>query len=121
MRVGTAFLALFIVYLSVPFVLYCFPWIVGHLVYSHSFRIPFVDLSHPEDFSLNHTVNFYLTPEEGITVGVWQTVPDNQWQKAQGKDLEWYKESLKDSTPVIVYLHGNMGTRALSHRVELIK
>lgn len=35
-------------------------------------RVPFfIDLSRPSDLSLNHTVNMYLTSEEGISLGVW--------------------------------------------------
>ncbi|KAL4656236.1 protein ABHD12B [Arapaima gigas] len=112
LRIKALFLGLLVIYISVPFVLYCCPWMLGHVIYCHSIRIPFfVDLSRPEDLALNHTVNFYLTPEEGVTVGVWQTVPDSQWYNAQGKDLGWYKEALKDGTPAIIYLHGNLGNR----------
>ncbi|KAG7462811.1 hypothetical protein MATL_G00188710 [Megalops atlanticus] len=120
MRIKKALLALCIVYSSVPFVLRLFPGILAHMVYSHTFRVPFfVDLSRPADLSLNHTVNFYLTPEEGVTVGVWHTVPDSRWKEAQGKDLAWYQESLKDGAPVIIYLHGNGGTRSMKNRSHI--
>ncbi|KAG9344305.1 hypothetical protein JZ751_010974 [Albula glossodonta] len=120
-RILKAFLGLCVVYVSVPVILRLFPGLLGHVLYSHIFRVPFlVDLSRPEDLSLNHTVNFYLTPEEGISLGVWHTVPDTQWREAQGKELAWYEESLKDGVPVIIYLHGNGGTRGVSHRVGLM-
>lgn len=43
---------------------------------SHPFcsavRVPFfIDLSRPAELSLNHTINMYLTSEEGISLGVW--------------------------------------------------
>ncbi|KAJ8393199.1 hypothetical protein AAFF_G00062710 [Aldrovandia affinis] len=120
-RIIKALIALCVCYVSVPFMLRLFPVILSHLVYAHKFRIPFfVDLSRPEDLSLNHTVNFYLTPEEGITLGVWHTVPDSQWREAQGKDMVWYQESLEDGPPIIIYLHGNGGTRGASHRVAIV-
>lgn len=35
-------------------------------------RVPFfIDLSQPTELSLNHTINMYLTSEEGISLGVW--------------------------------------------------
>uniref|UniRef100_A0AAY4EXB4 AB hydrolase-1 domain-containing protein n=1 Tax=Denticeps clupeoides TaxID=299321 RepID=A0AAY4EXB4_9TELE len=84
-------------------------------------RIPFLtDLSRPEDLSLNHTVNLYLTSEQGVTLGVWHTVPERQWQEAQGKDPRWYEAALGNGAPVIIYLHGNTGSRAMAHRVGIV-
>uniref|UniRef100_A0A4W5QQV0 AB hydrolase-1 domain-containing protein n=1 Tax=Hucho hucho TaxID=62062 RepID=A0A4W5QQV0_9TELE len=111
-----------IVYISLPVILCLFPWILGHVVCSHWLRFPYlVDLASPAELSLNHTLNFYLSPEEGISLGVWHTVPDSQWEKAQGAGPEWYSETLGDGSPVIIYLHGNVGSRAINHRVELVK
>ncbi|XP_049917234.1 lysophosphatidylserine lipase ABHD12-like [Epinephelus moara] len=116
-----AVLFLITVYASVPVILYLFPWILGHVVFSHLLRFPFfVDLSRPEDV-LNHTCNFYLDTEADVSVGVWHTLPASQWEKAAGRSPEWYQETLGDGSPVIIYLHGNAGTRALIHRVELVK
>lgn len=109
------------VYVSVPVILYLFPWILGQVIFAHLLRFPFfVDLSRPEDV-LNHTCNFYLNTEEGISVGVWHTLPASQWEKSARRSPEWYRETLGDGTPVIIYLHGNVGTRAINHRVQLVK
>lgn len=109
------------VYASTPVILYLFPWILGHVIFSHLLRFPlFVDLGRPEDV-LNHTCNFYLDIEEGVSVGVWHTLPASQWENAAGRSPEWYRETLGDGRPVIIYLHGNLGTRAINHRVELVK
>ncbi|XP_055757915.1 lysophosphatidylserine lipase ABHD12-like isoform X2 [Salvelinus fontinalis] len=111
-----------VIYVSVPFMMRLFPDIIKHLVYSHRVRVPFfVNLSQPADLYLNHTVNMYLKSEQGISLGVWHTVPESQWKEAQGKDLEWYQDSLGAGIPIIIYLHGNGGTRAASHRVGLIR
>ncbi|KAM4625722.1 lysophosphatidylserine lipase ABHD12-like [Polymixia lowei] len=116
-----AVLFLSTVYVCVPILLYVFPWILGHVIYSHLLRIPFfVDLGRPEEV-LNHTCNFYLSTEEGISVGVWHTLPASQWEEAAGRSPEWYREALGDGHPVFIYLHGNVGTRAVSHRVQLVK
>ncbi|KAK2826597.1 hypothetical protein Q5P01_020811 [Channa striata] len=112
---------LILVYVSLPILLYLFPWILGHAIFSHLLRLPFfVDLSRPEDV-LNHTCNFYLNTEEGISLGVWHTLPASQWEEAAGKSPEWYQETLADGRPVIIHFHGNVGTRAMNHRVQMVK
>ncbi|TNM95844.1 hypothetical protein fugu_016927 [Takifugu bimaculatus] len=115
-----ALLYVITVYASAPVVLYLFPWILGHIIFSHLLRFPFfVDLSRPE-LVLNHTCNFYLNTDEGVSVGVWHTLPASQWEEAAGKRPEWYRETLKDGNPVIIYLHGNLGTRWDESSIEVI-
>uniref|UniRef100_A0A8C5I507 Si:ch211-117n7.7 n=1 Tax=Gouania willdenowi TaxID=441366 RepID=A0A8C5I507_GOUWI len=117
-----AFWSLFILLILVPVSLKILPQLVQHFVYAHRIRVPFfVDLSRPADLSLNHTINMYLTSEEGISLGVWHTVPASQWEEAQGKDLAWYQKALDSGSPVFIYLHGNTGTRAAPHRVGVAK
>uniref|UniRef100_A0A7N8X1V5 Abhydrolase domain containing 12B n=1 Tax=Mastacembelus armatus TaxID=205130 RepID=A0A7N8X1V5_9TELE len=107
------------VYASVPVLLYLFPWILGHAIFAHLLRLPFfMDLSRPEDV-LNHTCNFYLDTDEGVSVGVWHTLPANQWEKAVGKSPEWYQETLGDDHPVIIYLHGNVLSATGYHVLSL--
>ncbi|KAM9777786.1 lysophosphatidylserine lipase ABHD12-like [Neosynchiropus ocellatus] len=109
------------VYAAVPVAIYLCPWILGHIVFSHLLRFPFlVDLSRPE-LVLNHTRNLYLATDRGVSVGVWHTLPASQWEEAVGRGPEWYQETLGDGSPVVIYLHGNVGTRAISHRVQLVK
>ncbi|XP_067847116.1 lysophosphatidylserine lipase ABHD12-like isoform X2 [Heptranchias perlo] len=115
------FLTPIVIYVTIPFAFKICPTIVTKLVYLNFLRRPFIDFKQPANYLLNHTVNLYLIPEEGITVGVWHTVPDKRWQEARGKDQQWYEAALGDDNPVIVYLHGNGGSRAEGHRVELVK
>ncbi|KAM9345444.1 lysophosphatidylserine lipase ABHD12-like [Symphorus nematophorus] len=115
-------LAFFVIFVLAPFSLRILPVLIQHLVYTYRIRLPFfVDLSQPADFSLDHTINMYLSPEEGISLGVWHTVPESQSKEAQGKDLAWYQNSLSNGSPVFIYLHGNTGTRAATHRVGVAK
>ncbi|GLD52704.1 monoacylglycerol lipase ABHD12-like protein [Lates japonicus] len=115
-------LAAFVIFILLPFSLRTLPELIQHLVYTHRIRVPFfADLGRPADLSLNHTINMYLTSEEGISLGVWHTVPESQWKEAQGKDLVWYQNALNDGSPVFIYLHGNTGTRAATHRVGVAK
>ncbi|KAK5908143.1 hypothetical protein CgunFtcFv8_016224 [Champsocephalus gunnari] len=67
-----------VIFLLVPCLQKTLPELIQHLVYTHRVRVPFfIDLSRPSDLSLNHTVNMYLTSEEGISLGVWHTVPES--------------------------------------------
>ncbi|XP_066534294.1 monoacylglycerol lipase ABHD12-like [Hoplias malabaricus] len=109
-------LFLCVLYVATPFIIRLFPGLLQHLVYSHAV-LYFVDLSRPSDLGLNHTVNMYLTSEEGVTLGVWHTVPEKKWKEAQGKGLDWYEKSLGDGSPVFIYLHGNTNNRAAPHRI----
>jgi len=43
------------------------------------------------------------------------------WREAQGKDGDWYDSTFSSAHPVILYLHGNAGTRGGDHRVQLYK
>ncbi|KAH0620229.1 hypothetical protein JD844_020287, partial [Phrynosoma platyrhinos] len=69
-----------------------------------------VDFRKPEVY-LNHTRNFYLTSEPGVTFGVWHALPENRHKESEGKGHSWYEEALADDNPIIIYLHGNGGTR----------
>ncbi|XP_062407193.1 lysophosphatidylserine lipase ABHD12-like [Sardina pilchardus] len=113
-----------ILYLCIPVAQRLFPGFLSHPMFSYV--APFyTDLSRPADFSLNHTVNLYLSPQEGIRLGIWHTVPETLWQEAQGKDLGWYEQTLQNGAPIFIYLHGNGGTRCCTesgatHRIGVV-
>ncbi|MEQ2168626.1 Monoacylglycerol lipase abhd12 [Goodea atripinnis] len=52
---------------------------------------------------------------------VRHTVPARMWREAQGKGGDWYVSTFNAAHPVILYLHGNAGTRGGDHRVQLYK
>ncbi|XP_034623803.1 protein ABHD12B [Trachemys scripta elegans] len=116
----TLILHLFVIYVSVPFLIRLFPALLAKFVFLNIVAFPFVDFGKPE-LLLNHTVNFYLTTEPEVTIGVWHVLPGSRGIEAQGKDHSWYEETLADDNPVIIYLHGNGGNRASGHRVSLMK
>ncbi|XP_064317229.1 protein ABHD12B isoform X4 [Phalacrocorax carbo] len=117
----TLLLNLLLVYISVPFLIRLFPSLLTKIAFLNVLSFPFfVDLQRPE-LLLNNTINLYLTTEPGVTVGIWHTVPSSRGAEAQGKDQRWYEEALADAHPVIIYLHGNGGTRAASHRIQFLK
>ncbi|XDV43083.1 hypothetical protein PO909_011629, partial [Leuciscus waleckii] len=110
------------IYIAIPVIIKLCPAIQAKLVFLNFVRVPyFIDLKRPQDQGLNHTHNFYLQPEEGINIGVWHTVPTVMWREAQARDPEWFDKSFQSNHPVILYLHGNAGTRGGDHRVQLYK
>ncbi|CAK6979814.1 lysophosphatidylserine lipase ABHD12 [Scomber scombrus] len=113
---------LLLLYVSIPFIIKLCPSIQAKLVFLNFVRMPFfIDLKRPLDQGLNHTHNFYLEPEAGLKIGVWHTVPAQMWREAQGKQGDWFDATLSSAHPVILYLHGNAGTRGGDHRVQLYK
>ncbi|XP_059215826.1 lysophosphatidylserine lipase ABHD12 [Centropristis striata] len=113
---------LLLVYVSVPVLIKLCPSIQAKLVFLNFIRMPyFIDLKRPLDQGLNHTHNFYLEPERGQRIGVWHTVPAHMWREAQGKQGDWFHAKLSSTHSVILYLHGNAGTRGGDHRVQLYK
>uniref|UniRef100_A0A8C5H9S3 Lysophosphatidylserine lipase ABHD12 n=1 Tax=Gouania willdenowi TaxID=441366 RepID=A0A8C5H9S3_GOUWI len=115
-------LSVLIVYICIPFIVKLCPSIQAKLVFLNFMRMPyFIDLQQPSDQGLNHTHNFYLQPEADQRVGVWHTVPTVMWRAAQDKGGDWFESTLSSTHPVILYLHGNAGTRGGDHRVQLYK
>ncbi|KAM4599504.1 lysophosphatidylserine lipase ABHD12 isoform 2-T2 [Fundulus diaphanus] len=115
-------MVLLVVYITIPVIIKLFPSIQAKLVFLNFVRMPyFIDLKRPLDQGLNHTHNFYLEPEAGLKIGVWHTVPARMWREAQGKDGRWYESTLNSAHPIVLYLHGNAGTRGGDHRVQLYK
>ena len=58
-------------------------------------------------FNTHHHV-MVLFPSASVSR---HTVPALWWKTAQGKDQMWYEDALASSYPIILYLHGNAGTR----------
>uniref|UniRef100_A0AAQ6AK35 2-arachidonoylglycerol hydrolase ABHD12 n=1 Tax=Amphiprion ocellaris TaxID=80972 RepID=A0AAQ6AK35_AMPOC len=122
MKLKRILMVLLIVYVSIPCIIKLCPSIQAKLVFLNFVRMPyFIDLQKPADQGLNHTHNFYLQPETGLSIGVWHTVPARMWKEAQGKAGDWYESTFGSAHPVILYLHGNAGTRGGDHRVQLYK
>ncbi|KAL3285017.1 hypothetical protein HHI36_019145 [Cryptolaemus montrouzieri] len=74
--------------------------------------------SDPKLFGLEGARNFYLS-NNGVKLGVWQILPSQLLSNETDKDF--FESSLANGQDVILYNHGNSGSRATSHRVELYK
>ncbi|KAK1791824.1 hypothetical protein P4O66_013800, partial [Electrophorus voltai] len=75
----------------------------------------FVDLSRPYDLALNHTVNMYLSSEEGVTLGVW-SVLGTLFLSTSGKKPKSTLVMLTVTAFFCFYLN-----RAYPHRVGVAK
>ncbi|XP_046355788.2 lysophosphatidylserine lipase ABHD12-like isoform X1 [Haliotis rufescens] len=118
----TVCLTVFIIYIAVPIFVRANSWILPKVVFSNLVRWPpFIDLSKPSDFGLNTTRNFYLQTDNGVHVGVWHTLPSSLVQDGGPADPYEYEQLLKSGKRIILYLHGNSGTRGGYHRVQLYK
>ncbi|NWZ26060.1 ABD12 lipase, partial [Asarcornis scutulata] len=96
---------------SVPFLIRLFPVILTKFIFLNFLAFPFfADLRQPA-LLLNNTVSLRLATEPGVSVGIWHTVPGSRGAEARGQEQSWYEEALGDAHPVIIYLHGNGGTR----------
>ena len=90
------------------------------LIYVHYVRIPFfANLTNPAELGLRNTRNFDLIQYDGCPVSTWHVLPDTyQDNITHSRD---YISALSDGATIILYLHGNTGTRGTSHRVRQYK
>ncbi|XP_032685756.1 lysophosphatidylserine lipase ABHD12 isoform X2 [Odontomachus brunneus] len=80
------------------------------------------NFSDPESVGLEGARNFYLHTDQQVKIGAWQILPRSLLNNSIPATDEAYQELLTNSKhPVFLYLHGNSGNRASSHRVELYK
>ncbi|KAL4237565.1 Protein abhd12b [Mactra antiquata] len=109
-----------VVYIVIPVIVKTNPWIQSKVIFLNNLRWPpFIDFTSPESIGLGPTRNFYLTTDQDIRLGLWHVLPENL--KDTNVPKEQYLDLLDGSKPVILYLHGNSGTRAGWHRVGLYK
>lgn len=80
-----------------------------------------VDFDKPESEGLQGARNFYISTDLKVEVGVWHILPHDLIEESKGKDKDWFEQTLSSGKPIILYLHGNTGSRAREHRLELYK
>ncbi|XP_011299953.1 monoacylglycerol lipase ABHD12 isoform X2 [Fopius arisanus] len=83
---------------------------------------PSVDFDKPESVGLQGARNFYLSTNESVKIGAWQILPKSLVNESVKWSEEEFNGALRNpKRPVFLYMHGNSGNRASSHRVELYK
>ncbi|KZC04183.1 Monoacylglycerol lipase ABHD12 [Dufourea novaeangliae] len=111
--------------------------IIFHYSYTIQKRILFlnfvnwplnVDFSKPESVGMRGARNFYLITDQQVKIGAWwvamfkQVLPHSLLDDSTLATDEDYETVLSNAKqPVFLYMHGNSGNRASSHRLELYK
>ncbi|XP_067006951.2 lysophosphatidylserine lipase ABHD12 isoform X2 [Anabrus simplex] len=80
-----------------------------------------IDYNSPQKYGLPAARNFYVTTNDGVKLGVWHILPKSLEDSGQNASEDFFEESLGHGEPVILYMHGNSGSRATPHRLELYK
>jgi len=80
-----------------------------------------IDFDKPENEGLQGARNFYINTDLKVEVGVWHILPHDLINEGQNKSQNWFDKSLSNGQTIILYLHGNTGSRAREHRIELYK
>lgn len=103
-------------------------WLQKALIFVHHVRAPFYgNLSDPSSYGLKFSRQFELFHEDECGVEVWQVLPHvyHVGEVSESDELVLseidFQSALSDGAPVVLYLHGNMGTRAMPHRVGVYK
>ena len=104
-------------YVSVAALIRLSVQIQSHLIYLNYVRIPlFSNLSNPAEHGLRNARNFDLLQYDGCPVSTWHLLPDTyQDNVTESQD---YISALSDGAPIVLYLHGNTGSRGTPHRVS---
>ncbi|CAI9730681.1 Hypothetical predicted protein [Octopus vulgaris] len=104
-----------------PVFFWTFPEISNFVIFSNRLKwTVFANLSDPHSFGLDYTRNFFLQSKRNIKLGAWHILPDNL--RSKGKDFsdnDFEKSLQKSDAPIVMYMHGNSGSRACGHRVKL--
>ncbi|KAJ8933422.1 hypothetical protein NQ314_014021 [Rhamnusium bicolor] len=79
------------------------------------------DYDNPHKYGLEGARNFYLLTDENVKIGIWQILPESISHSLNDTDEQYFEDILGDGQNVILYHHGNAGTRLTPHRVELYK
>ncbi|XP_064622009.1 lysophosphatidylserine lipase ABHD12-like isoform X1 [Lineus longissimus] len=113
---------LFFLYVIVPTLLYLFPSMIKIGVFLTMMHWPIViDFNDFGYFKLTAARNFRV-PTQDSSLGVWHIPPKSLVPKfMKDNSSEAYENSLSDGYPIILYFHGNAGTRARHYRIQFYK
>jgi len=111
---------LIILFVVIPAVFRTCATLQRHMVFLPYVHWPkLIDFEDPESEGLSGARNFYLKTDKNVEVGVWHILPKDLIHLSQNKDRSWYEEQLSNGSPIVIYMHGNTGSRAREHRLNL--
>ncbi|KAG6819885.1 hypothetical protein H0H93_007663, partial [Arthromyces matolae] len=132
-RVFLGLSALIVIYCSLVLFMLT-PWAqtqLGSVVYAHRFDIAgstSTGFRHPEDYGLapGKTIDLRLRAPDGTSLGAWfilsepvyRTLQDPFEQRSPDDDILLIRRALSTS-PTLLFLHGNTGTRAIPPRTAI--
>ena len=112
---------LFIIFLLVPAIWRYSPSIQKSMLFLTHDNLPDEqNYSYPELYGMNGTRNLYINSTGNVTLGVWHVLPRSLLVE-HGADKSNYELLLSHGEPIFIYMHGNSGTRANEHRIELYR
>ncbi|XP_050529425.1 lysophosphatidylserine lipase ABHD12-like isoform X2 [Daktulosphaira vitifoliae] len=112
---------LLLIFIIIPVVFRYSPPLQRGMIFLNYVRYPNNNnYIHPEKYGINGTRNFYITTNDNITLGVWHVLPAKLLQQNEHRSNN-FEQLLGHGDPIIIYMHGNAGTRANEHRVMLYK
>ncbi|XP_038066186.1 lysophosphatidylserine lipase ABHD12-like [Patiria miniata] len=113
------------VYFLIPGLAPVVPLMSKQFLYLNIVKNPFSpSLQYPEQQNLTGARNLHigtLPPDPSIRLGMWQILPQSLQNGGSIQDDSQFDEALGDGKPIILYLHGNAGSRAADHRLLLYR
>nr|CAD7459017.1 unnamed protein product [Timema tahoe] len=116
----TTIFALVVIFGVVPIIFrYTYP-IQRSLIFLNFVNYPaLTQFQTPQKYGLKGTRNFHITTDESIRLGIWHVLPSKFHNSSEIEEEGFFLTALGSGDPVVVYMHGNSGSRASTHRIEL--
>ncbi|XP_074661079.1 lysophosphatidylserine lipase ABHD12-like [Tubulanus polymorphus] len=111
---------LFILYVIVPVTVWLNPWIMKEIVFLRLIHYPFLlNFDDMDYFKLDAALNFRVNEKE-VSLGTWH-IPPKSLVPNLAKDRLAHEKSLSSGHPIVLYFHGNTGTRGGVFRLRLYR
>lgn len=113
--VTTIIVTFVILFVFIPFIFRLSPTVQRSTVFMNFVNLQFnYNVSNPLDYGLNCSKSFFIQ-SDNLKIGVWHILPYED--KCSDENFEFSSEQ----SQVVLYAHGNGGTRGGFHRIGLYK